>query len=428
MSRAIRTVKDVAEWGLCTGCGVCRAVCRNGAVSLVDIEEIGIRPVVDGKRCADCGECVSVCPGVGVDSSAVDRGEKDSVRSGGLLGPVLEVWEGWAEDEEIRRFGSSGGVLSALSLYLLEREGAAFVLHTGADPENPWKSRSFRSRTREELIERAGSRYAPAAPCAEADLIAGADGPCVFVGKPCDAAAIAMLRRKDPAVDRNLAAVLTFFCAGTPSTRATVDLLTRLGVEKEKLSDLKYRGDGWPGRLRIMEGEGRRRELLSYEDAWKELQKSRPMRCHLCADGVGELADVSCGDAWHRYRGEEPGGRSVVIARTSRGLELVRRAREAGYLHLEKTTAEAVVAGQGLTRRREELFGRLAAMAILFVPRPRYRGFGLFRSWLGIPMKRKAITVLGTLRRFLVRGLWHRNPLPAFPGKERETEKAGSPS
>jgi coenzyme F420 hydrogenase subunit beta len=70
-----------------------------------------------------------------------------------------------------------------------------------------------------------------------------------------------------------------------------------------------------------------------------------------------------------------------------------------------------VVAGQGLVRRRQEIFGRLLAMRLLLIPTPEFAGFSLFKAWMKNPIATQIKTVLGTLRRLLQRGLWHRNPL-----------------
>ena len=64
------------------------------------------------------------------------------------VGYALEIWEGYATDPEIRRQGSSGGLLSALALYCLEKEGMAFVLHTGMDETKPWTNKTVQSRNR----------------------------------------------------------------------------------------------------------------------------------------------------------------------------------------------------------------------------------------------------------------------------------------
>jgi len=71
-----------------------------------------------------------------------------------------------------------------------------------------------------------------------------------------------------------------------------------------------------------------------------------------------------------------------------------------------------VVAAQpNLVGRRRELFGRLLAMALLLVPFPKFKGFSLRHSWLRISLRRKLETILGTMRRLVVRGMLLRRTL-----------------
>ena len=163
MARTIRTLSDVVDAGLCCGCGACLSHCGKAAVSLVNDEASGIRPVFVGGGCGDCTECLSFCPGGFLDY----RGLLDQYpgKYHPLIGPYLEVWDGYSADDESRRKASSGGALSALSLYCLEKENMESVLHTGMDRSKPWLNRSIRSKTREEILENAGSRYAPSSPC-----------------------------------------------------------------------------------------------------------------------------------------------------------------------------------------------------------------------------------------------------------------------
>jgi len=335
-----------------------------------------------------------------------------------LVGPSLEIWEGHASDPEIRFRGSSGGVLTALALYCMEREGMGFALHTGMDPHHPWRNQTVRSRTREELFAQAGSRYSPSSPC---DGLPGPDESgetFAFIGKPCDTAAVTMRRKREASLDGKLGLVMTFFCAGPPCAGATRELVKDLGGDPDRVQEIRYRGNGWPGHFAVR-GEGApNRDDLSYEESWGYLaKKHRSFRCHLCPDGLGELADVSSGDAWHRYQRDGNPGESVVIVRTERGKEMLHRAVKAGYLSLKHSDAATVVSGQGLVKRRAEVFGRIFAMRLLSVPTPQYAGFRLFRSWIRCTSpKTKAKTILGTLRRVFTRGLWHRNP--PFPSPE----------
>lgn len=405
----VKSLKDVVDWGLCTGCGACQHACKSGGVELVNIERVGIRPRFTKDQCAGCAQCLSICPGYEVDSRANAALSPEPSPAEIEFGPALELWEGHAVDPEIRYQASSGGLLSALSLYCLEQLNMEGVLHTGMDPSNPWLNKTVQSRTRSELAARAGSRYAPASPCEGLQAVEESGSPWVFIGKPCDAVAVTKLRRERPQLDSNLGVVLTFFCAGTPSSHGTLELLRSLGVQKEEVNTLRYRGQGWPGRFRVSYRGTTQEQSLSYEESWGALTAHRPMRCNLCPDGLGRVADIACGDAWNHRDATDGPGRSIVVVRTERGREIVRGAMAANYIHLRAIDASEVLAAQSnLLQRRRELFGRLLAMRLLRVPTPRFLGFSLFRSWIRLPLSIQIRSVAGTARRVLQRRLWVR--------------------
>ncbi len=415
MFRKVKSLQEVVDWGMCVGCGACYAACPHGSVTLRDYRSVGIRPSF-AASCAACNQCLSFCPGPELDASLV-VGRPSHTAPEHEFGPALEIWEGYASDPEIRFRGSSGGLLTALSLYCLEAEGMRFVLHAAMDQDSPWRNRTAQSRTRQELLERTGSRYAPASPCDGLNSIEESEGPCVFIGKPCDTAAVSRLRRERPALDRNLGLVLAFFCAGTPSTQGTLDLLKLLDVSPAELDGLRYRGDGWPGRFQPVRKSGEKSDSLSYKESWSSLTSYRPMRCNLCPDGLGRLADIACGDAWEQFEQNGDPGRSIVLVRTERGRRILQAARQAGYVDLQPVTTAAVMAAQeNLLQRRREIFGRILALRLLGAAAPRFRNFSLFHSWIRQSPGNQIRTVLGTLRRALQRGWWHKKPLPAASG------------
>jgi coenzyme F420 hydrogenase subunit beta len=408
--RTIKTLKDVVDWGLCTGCGACYSACTEGNVKLVNVEAVGIRPRFDSNACAGCTKCLAICPGYTVNADVASRSASLVACESEEFGSALEIWEGHASDAQIRYRGSSGGVLSALAIYCLEHEGMAFVLHSAMDDARPWLNTTVRSRTRSEVLARAGSRYAPASPCEGLAAIEASDRPCVFIGKPCDTAAASMLRLQQPDLDRNLGLVLSFFCAGTPSTKGTLDLLQDFNVDKASVTQVRYRGEGWPGNFKVLHRGGEKE--LSYDESWGRLSGYRPLRCQLCPDGLGRVADISCGDAWDSFNGKGNAGRSLVIVRTPRGREILRRAIAANYVHLTPASPEQVIAAQpNLLQKRRELFGRLAALRLCMVPVPKFLGFSLLGAWLRLPFSRQARTVFGTFKRILIRGLWRQRRL-----------------
>lgn len=411
MGRRIKALRDVVNWGLCIGCGACSYACNRGAVSLLNIESSGIRARFDRNSCDACSACLSICPGYRIDANLLGYGLSDADKATHEFGPSLEIWEGFAADPEVRHAASSGGILSALALYCLERENMRSVLHTGMHEDKPWLNKTVQSRNRSDLLARAGSRYGPSSPCESPHCIEESDGPCVFIGKPCDTAAVTMLRRQRNELNQKLGLVLTFFCAGTPSVQGTMDLLNSGGIAAEEVDAIRYRGDGWPRKFKVLYNNRMQEQALPYEESWGRLAEYRPFRCQLCPDGLGVWADISYGDAWHHYHRDGDMGRSLVLVRTHRGKEILHKAMATGYLELVPADANAVLAAQtNLLRRRKHLFGRLFAMKLLLVPTLRFTGFFVFRSWARLPFLTKCRTILGTLRRLMLRGLWRRRP------------------
>ncbi len=410
--RRIETLKDVVDWGLCVGCGACAYFCRKSGISLVNIESVGIRPKIAGDHCGACNECLSICPGYILSGrqDETEAGEKDA----GPAGPFLEICEGWAQDPELRYRASSGGVLTALSRYCLAREGMTSVLHTAMDPDRPWLNKTVLSRSGTELLKRCGSRYAPSSPCEGLGMIEKDPAPAVFIGKPCDVAAVARMRTRRPELNSKIGLLLSFFCAGPPCTQATLDLLKRLGIDPGNVNELHYRGNGWPGGFFVRAGREQKENFLPYQESWGFLSRyPRAFRCHLCTDRLGEYADISCGDAWHRYQGNGDPGRSLIIVRSVKGWEILRSAVKAEYVEREPSGLAELSAAQGPAGKRREIFGRLLAMKLLLVPTPQADWFSLFKEWLWSPGPRQIRSVLGMMRRMIRRGLWHRNPL--FP-------------
>ena len=73
-----------------------------------------------------------------------------------MVGPTEAIWEGWASDADMRRAASSGGAVSALATYAVERLGMALVVHTGMDPTRPWLNHTTISTDRAGLAAQPG--------------------------------------------------------------------------------------------------------------------------------------------------------------------------------------------------------------------------------------------------------------------------------
>jgi len=410
-TRQFTSVGQVVSWRLCSGCGACVPGCPENAIDLVDVPNRGIRPVINQEKCKQCGRCLEICPGIGASHNSFNGRVMPELKK--EWGPALEIQQGWAVDPAIRFKGSSGGLCTALSLFCLERRAMACVLQTCADSQAPWKNTSILSQSRADVLACVGSRYSPSAVCEKLDLLRDADSECVFVGKPCDVAALRKLQHLDEELGSKVGLAISIFCAGTPSSKGTEFLLDMLGLKPEQIESIRYRGYGWPGATSV-KAPGRTYQV-SYEMSWGAvLSKYTQFRCRLCPDSTGEFADISIGDPWYRKREPSQGGYSLVVVRTEKGREILHQAVEAGYIILEPAESGCLAKSQeSLLNRRRHLFGRLLALRLMRIPAPRFVGFSLFRSWLGLSAYEKSRSVLGTIRR-AVRRKWSREA-SAFP-------------
>ena len=240
--------------------------------------------------------------------------------------------------------------------------------------------------------------------------------PLVFIGKPCDVQAAAAAARRQP--------------GHRPEHRTHhFDLLCRHAFDQRharahrgawrsadaKVTSLRYRGEGWPGRdggdlsHRRMASNARRG--ISYEEGWGDiLQKHRQWRCHLCADHTGEFADLSVGDPWDKPRdGGDQQGSSLIVVRTERGRAFLQQAIAAGAIIASATPAQRPC-------RRPAQSGAHPAHPVRAAARPPDPGpllhpataAGILRSlWLSrTNLRDKLGSVLGTVRRAIRRKLW----------------------
>ena len=388
----VEAAAEVVASGRCTGCGLCSTL--EPALTMATSPSGYLRPRASGPGAADATALRTfraACPGVTVTAQRPTGSTYHP-----LLGPVLGCWEAWATDPEVRHRGSSGGALTALSSWLLATGEATAAVGAAADARDPRRTVPVRIVSRDEALAAAGSRYGPVGVAGRPE--AGTPG-TVTTGKPCEVAA---LRAASGADDPLL---LSFFCAGTPSQHATDRLVADLGMPAtEEVAELWYRGRGWPGRFTARGASGTE-VSTTYDESWgRSLGPTVQWRCKICPDGVGESADVAAGDFWRTdERGyplfEETAGASALLARTPRGLDLVRRAAAAGVIGLREISPDEVAAVQPLQRtRRSTLAGRLAGARLAGARLPRFRGFGLAR--LAMTRARTSWrTARGTFRR-----------------------------
>ncbi len=338
-SGTTRSIAEVVANDLCIGCGLCEAV-TDGRVTMTMTEAGSLRPSPVAAITADEDRVLTAaCPGV-LAPVRVEGG--GSVDVDPIWGGYRSMVMAWAGEPDVRFQAATGGVLTALGRHLLAAGQVASVLHVGADPDVPTRSRWVMSRSPDEVLANTGSRYGPTAPLAGFVAALDRGEPFALIAKPCDLGAVHAHADSDSRVDELCRFRLAMVCGGQSRLTKTLGVIDGFGLTETDVTLMRYRGHGNPGPTRVESRWGAAHEL-TYLDLWAdESGWDLETRCKLCPDALGECADVAAADTWPGGApiGEDEGFNAIVV-RTGVGGQLVSDAVAAGRLVLgEPVTAE----------------------------------------------------------------------------------------
>ena len=98
--------KLVCKSDCCVGCMACLEICPQGAIRIEDTAR-SYNAVIDENKCIDCGACYKLCQ-----------------NNHFIVGQKPKIWkQGWAADNNIRNYSSSGGVAQALERAFIQSGG-----------------------------------------------------------------------------------------------------------------------------------------------------------------------------------------------------------------------------------------------------------------------------------------------------------------
>ncbi|WP_170334287.1 Coenzyme F420 hydrogenase/dehydrogenase, beta subunit C-terminal domain [Ruegeria arenilitoris] len=329
--RQPETISEVVETGLCIGCGLCEAIAPDRWTMRMTPEG-RLRPASIASDPVADAEILAACPGATVEADTSTAPFQDKVWGG-----YTSMTRAWAKDPDTRFRAATGGVLTALGMWLLNSGRAAFILHCAADPDAPMRSRWVISDHAEQVYRRAGSRYGPSDTLAGLEKALSCGQRFAIIAKPCDANAIRARAKTDPRLDDLLIAVLVMVCGGASDLGKSHAVLEEYDLKEKDVTLFRYRGFGNPGPTRIETRDGRAFEK-TYLDMWADESGWRiQTRCKLCPDAIGEASDLAAADIWPggAPTGEDAGFNGV-ICRTAKGQALMDAAIADGALASEK--------------------------------------------------------------------------------------------
>lgn len=354
---------------------------------------------------------LDACPGVRVQAP----GPLAGARFDTMWGNAVRLVKAHANDPEVRHKGTSGGVLSALCLHLLETSEVDFILHVAASRTEPVRSTQHLSFDRAQILEGARARYGPAAPLRSFTQLLDDGRPFALVGKPCDIAAARNLARVDARVERLVPYMLTMVCGGASELGISTDYLRECGLSESDVAVFRYRGYGNPGLTHVETHDGRVFEK-TYQAFWGggESTWRLQFRCKICPDAIGEQADIVALDCWP---GAEPTGEdegfNAMIARTEAGARLLAAAEAAGALNVlhDVDFRDLDTFQPHQVERRRAALARGLAYSVATGVRPAFRGHRLVRAAAAAGLRANIANFRGTWQR--VRAKRHREQAPS---------------
>lgn len=336
-------MKTVCETAHCAGCMACVDACPVAAISIKD-SLASNDAVINEDICINCGKCHNICP----QNTPVP------------LSPPIAWYQGWAENDDMRRESSSGGAAAAITKAFIEQGGAvcSCVLKEGSFCFSIAQTESEASLFR-------GSRYVKSNPkdaYSQMRNLLRTGTKVLFIALPCQ---VAGAKRFLGDKYEGLFYSIDLICHGTPSIKLLESFLSQYGKTASDYHDLQFRkkakfqiyGNGFgiitPGvsdrySLAFLNG-------LCYTE-----------NCYTCRYAqINRVADITLGDSWGSDLPEQEckKGISLILCQTEKGKELL----EMAALKLQDVALENAIqcnhqlaAPSKMPKQRAEFFSALS--------------------------------------------------------------------
>jgi coenzyme F420-reducing hydrogenase beta subunit len=144
--------------------------------------------------------------------------------------------------------------------------------------------------------------------------------------------------------------IVSLICSNQLEKEATYYFLEKNNIDVNKITDFRYRGNGWPSGIQIKTDE---KEYFFHNNTskWIDVFHSQIFnlnRCLSCKDTFGLSADFSIADPWlKRYVENDKIGSSIVISHTNKAEVVISNMIEEKALDvIELLTEEEVIVSQ----------------------------------------------------------------------------------
>jgi coenzyme F420 hydrogenase subunit beta len=373
-----RNIEDVIRHDICNRCGSC--VGLSGGKIVFSDRTGKYLPEIREPLDKETNDLVwQACSGKGFDFP------RQKVSVFGDPKGARNHYIGFSLDAEIRLNSASGGIISSILIWLLEKEMIKGAVVLGMSEQEPWLTKPFIATTREEILQAAQSKYIISSVNEILPEIGRFNGPLAYVGLPGQVQSIRLLQEMNHPFVRNIRYIFGPFYGNTLHFSSVVSFLRSFGVRDYRLiKKLYFRYGEWPGKMRAELTDGRVFELpkfhANYLIPFHILKNSL-----LCTDLTNEFTDISGGDAWAPVYEERGKGFSMVISRSEKGQEILAQMVQERRLELDPITEEEALEmhSHGYDLKKRGTFIRMKYRRWVRLPNPDYgyenKGFSFSR-------------------------------------------------
>ncbi len=352
--RALRGLAKIVAGDLCHRCGSCIGICPTGVLGL-DAE--GYPNVKHLSACTDCDLCVKVCPG---DEFNFQENHERLFQTAGdpfdTHGHFLDAGIAYATDSDIRERSTSGGLVTAILLDLLERkeiDGAVVIV---SDEKELWKGKPLVARSRDQILAAMKSKYAISPTNSVFAELREIPGRYAVVGLPCQIHGLVKACALDERLRERVVLSIGLFCHAAIEHEAFRVIWESLGEKTSSAVRFISRIGKHPGapHLEMKDGSlypvyfgnksGYRPSSIEMINILYRLYT--PARCLTCFDASAEFADIAIGDPWMAPPEDDVDfykGWSFALVRTPRAKAYIERLCASGaILYKPVTRSEAL--------------------------------------------------------------------------------------
>ena len=308
------------NFNICTGCGMCAAICPSSAIQMQPDEHGFLHPIADNTKCTNCGLCVKKCP----------------VSTPPQISANTNILTGYAKEEALLTKSSSGAIFPVLAAEIIQRGGVVF----GAAFDNDFNVIHVAARTVSELSALCSSKYVQSRITennyVQIDALLSAGRWVYFSGMPCQVAALKSYLGKDykTLITQDTA------CHSVPSPMVWKDYVARLETQHNgKLTGFSFRNKatGWEG-YHIHATFDNGKEFLQpaaenpYQRGFIKGLYSRGS-CFACKfKSIERCSDITLADYWGvkgiQPEAYNPQGTSLIMLHSDKGRALLESCKD----------------------------------------------------------------------------------------------------